>query len=64
MKELADALGHEDPLITLNTYTHLLSSSAPRSRWATDMYFDPESAGTAPAQPEIDIVDDGSAQAE
>ncbi|MFD6400842.1 tyrosine-type recombinase/integrase [Nocardia sp. NPDC060249] len=64
VKELGDALGHEDPSITLNTYTHLLPSSAPRSRWATDMYFDPDSAGTAPARPEFEIVDDGSAEVE
>ncbi|WP_052314079.1 tyrosine-type recombinase/integrase [Nocardia thailandica] len=60
VRELAEYLGHADPKTTLSVYTHLMPSSAPRSRLATDAYFDPARALTAQLRTEPVIEDDGT----
>ena len=60
VRELAEYLGHADPATTLRVYTHLITSSAPRSRAATDLWFDPDFAAKTQIRPEAEFVDDGS----
>ncbi|WP_115976393.1 tyrosine-type recombinase/integrase [Streptomyces sp. MI02-2A] len=44
IKALNDYLGHHDPGFTLRTYTHLMPSSATRTRAAVDAVFGDERA--------------------
>ena len=41
---MSEHLGHADPGFTLRVYTHLMPSSADRTRKAIDVVFDPETA--------------------
>ncbi|MDD9368992.1 MAG: tyrosine-type recombinase/integrase, partial [Acidimicrobiales bacterium] len=46
IRALSEYLGHADPGFTLRTYTHLMPSSAERTRQAIDAVFAaPEAAG-------------------
>ncbi|MFC4373394.1 tyrosine-type recombinase/integrase [Nocardia halotolerans] len=60
VRELADYLGHEDAAVTLRTYTHLMPTSAPRSRSATDAWFERIQPATAQGRPDEVLEDDGS----
>ena len=44
IRAVSEYLGHADPGFTLRTYTHLMQSSAERTRKAIDVVFEPESA--------------------
>lgn len=59
IRELAEYLGHADAKTTLTVYTHLMPSSAHRSRMVTDMWIDPTKPQTAQIRPGIGVEDDG-----
>ena len=44
IRAVSEYLGHADPGFTLRTYTHLMQSSAERTRKAIDVVFDTETA--------------------
>jgi integrase len=46
IRAVSEYLGHADPGFTLRTYTHLMPSSAERTRKAIDAVFDPDGAAT------------------
>jgi integrase len=44
IRAVSEYLGHADPGFALRTYTHLMQSSAERTRKAIDVVFEPETA--------------------
>lgn len=52
VRALADALGHADAKVTLNTYAHLMPDDHDRSRAAADAFFRPSETVTARRRPE------------